>query len=276
MTTTIWTPTTEAAAQARAKAKGVSPDQPEGPPMGAARMRDFPLRTGADGTPQFRAELVEWEGQKRYQLDGYASVTERPYKMFDFFGEYDEVVDGAAFDATLAAKPDVAFLLNHAGTTMARTTNKTLTLDADATGLHSRAFLNPARSDVMDLVHAITDRDLTEMSFAFLIDEGEWSPDFATYRIKAVNLDRGDVSAVNYGANPYTSLAARSQQLLQVVDQMPAPLARAAMARLGRRDDMAPAAGPAEPPARPDPEPPAARGRSIALVEAELRLEDDD
>ena len=46
------------------------------------------------------------------------------------------------------------------------------------------------------------------MSFAFMIDGGEWSRDMDVFRLTGVNLHRGDVSAVNYGANPYTSIAA--------------------------------------------------------------------
>ena len=35
------------------------------------------------------------------------------------------------------------------------------------------------------------------MSFAFILDEGRWSEDFTTFTITQVDLDRGDVSAVN-------------------------------------------------------------------------------
>jgi hypothetical protein len=33
---------------------------------------------------------------------------------------------------------------------------------------------------------------------------GTWSPDYTAYRIEQVDIDRGDVSVVNYGANPAT------------------------------------------------------------------------
>jgi hypothetical protein len=48
--------------------------------------------------------------------------------------------------------------------------------------------------------------DLSEMSFAFRIIRGTWSPDYTAYRIEQVDMNRGDVSIVNYGANPDTYL----------------------------------------------------------------------
>jgi hypothetical protein len=53
-------------------------------------------------------------------------------------------------------------------------------------------------------------------------------------------LDRGDVSAVNYGANPHTSIAARMREIMHDVDHLPIGAARAAYARLQHRDDLAP------------------------------------
>lgn len=207
-------------------------DQRSGAPKEAARLLPF----GAE----FRAKLLD-EGQHAglHQLDGYASVTDRAYEMWDFFGPYTEIVAGGAFDETVAAAPDVAFLVNHRGVTMARTTAGTLELEADALGLRTQAFLNPKRQDVRDLIVAIDDKHITEMSFAFLIEDGEWSDDWETFTIRKINLDRGDVSAVNYGANPYTSVAARAREILADLDQLPLGAARAALQRLHQRPELA-------------------------------------
>lgn len=188
---------------------------------------------------QLRAKIVEREGKNFYELDGYASTVDEPYEMYDFWGPYTEIVDRGAFDVTLAADPDVAFLLNHRGTTMARTKSGTLTLSVDDQGLRSIAYLNPERTDVKDLVHAINDRDIDQMSFAFRIIRGAWSPDYTEYRILEVDLDRGDVSAVNYGANPNTSISARAKQALAAVEDLPVPVLRALVARGEERLDAA-------------------------------------
>jgi HK97 family phage prohead protease len=206
-------------------------------PADGARLLPFPAL--------MRAEAVDWNGMSRYQLDGIASTTEQPYRMFDMFGEYEEVIDRAAFNETLSADPDVAFLVNHKGVTMARSRPnsrgfRSLDLSVGATGLQSRAFLNPERQDVKDLVHAVRDADITEMSFAFRIDDGSWNDDYSEFRIRKVDLNRGDVSAVNYGANPYTSIAARSAELLRDLDRLPVGAARAALERLQARRELQP------------------------------------
>lgn len=142
----------------------------------------------------------------------FASVTEQPYEMYDMFGPYTEVVSLDAFDATLATGPSVEFTLNHGaggGIPMAHTRNDTLTLsaikDGDITGLWYEAMVDQTRNDVADMLKAMQRLDLAESSFKFRIDSGQWSPDWTEYRILAVSLDRGDVSAVNFGANPHTA-----------------------------------------------------------------------
>jgi HK97 family phage prohead protease len=224
-----------AAAQARAAALGGG--------VSAAQARSvLPRELGAarlvPAQAQLRAQLQEHDGRQLYRFDGIASVTDQPYRMYDHFGEFDEVVSRRAFSATLAANPDVAFLLNHRGMTMARTANKTLELALTDTGLRAQAWLNPERQDVKDLVIAMNDGDITEMSFAFMLQDGEWSDDFSQFTITRLDIHRGDVSAVNYGANPYTSIAARSQEFLSDIDHLPAGAARAALARLNARDDV--------------------------------------
>lgn len=225
-----------------------------------------PTRAQAFGA-QLRVQTVQRDGKSFFHFHGVASTVEQPYTMYDWYGEYDEVVDAGAFDDTLAASPDVAFLLNHAGTTMARTKSGTLELSVDSTGLIVDAYCNPERSDVADLAHAIGDEDIDEMSFAFRIVSGQWSPDYTEYRILKVDLDRGDVSAVNYGANPNTSISARAKQAIAAVDELPAPYLRALAARAGER--LGAAAVTAD--AAPSPAPAASAARSVSFAEALLR-----
>ena len=198
--------------------------------LGAARM--VPARA------QMRSQLQDKDDRKLYRFDGIASVTDTPYAMYDHFGEFEEVVSRAAFAEALAESPDVAFLLNHRGMTMARTVNGTLDLSLTDEGLRAQAWLNPERQDVKDLVIAIDDGDITEMSFAFELQDGQWSDDFRQFTITKLSLNRGDVSAVNYGANPYTSIGARSREILSDLDHLPAGAARAAFSRLSAREDV--------------------------------------
>ena len=230
--TTLNVPDLAGAAAARAAQLGAQPADAPVMPGGPARSLAFP--------GQLRVQTVKRNGDDVYHLAGVASVYERAYEMWDWAGPYMEIVSDGAGKDSLAANPDVAFLTNHRGVTMARTTNGTLELreGADPLGLHADAYLNPKRQDVQDLYHAVDDRNIDQMSFAFMITDGQWSPDYTEYRINAYDIHRGDVSAVNYGANPYTSVAARSREILADLDRLPAGAARAALQRLQHRPDL--------------------------------------
>lgn len=171
---------------------------------------DISKRGVLPGGMQIRAYPAKFEVRampgSRVELTGYASTTEAPYQMYDMFGDYEENVRTGAFTKTIADGADVAYLANHGGLTMARTKNGTLQLSEDSTGLNTVATLNTARSDARDLVTAVEDGDVDEMSFAFQVVRQQWSPDYSQRDLVELNLNRGDVSAVNYGANPATSV----------------------------------------------------------------------
>ncbi len=279
--TTTATQERAAAAQARGAALGGT-----GTSERAALPRDVgAARLVPCAAQHLRAKLVDLDGRSVNHLTGVASMTDTPYEMYDFFGPYEEVVAREAFTDTLAREGlDVAFLLNHRGMTMARTTNETLTLAMVDEGLGVDAYVNPKRQDVKDLVIAIDDGTIDQMSFAFLLEEGWWSDDFQTFKITKLDLHRGDVSAVNYGANPYTSIAARSAEIVDAMTRMPAGAARAAMARLRERPDLAEAAPSARglaasavlPPVRGLAEEHRSdRGRSVALLRTQLLVDDE-
>lgn len=217
------------------RTRGASAGGPFSPPEGTARSLGFPA--------ELRAKKVTYNEQELYHLHGIASVTDTAYEMWDWAGPYDEIVDGGAFDVTLAADPDVSFLVNHKGLTMARTVPMagkaaTLLLGMEDTGLGTDAYVNPKRDDVSRLVIAIDDGNVTEMSFAFMLVDGWWSQDFMTFKITEVDINRGDVSAVNYGANPYTSISARQREILSDVASLPIGAARAALRELMGRQDV--------------------------------------
>jgi HK97 family phage prohead protease len=155
--------------------------------------RGVELRSKPDGT-----------GGENLTFTGYASVTEQGYEMEDWLGSYTEVVRAGAFKKTLSEGADVPFLVNHGGLTLARTKSGTLRLAEDDTGLHTEADLDPASPHVLALRSAMERGDVDEMSFGFWVTRQQWSPDYDQRDILEVNLNRGDVSVVNYGANPHT------------------------------------------------------------------------
>ncbi|MGZ4663713.1 MAG: HK97 family phage prohead protease [Frankiaceae bacterium] len=173
-------------------------------------MSDKEIRKALPAGPQVRSYPAEFEVRglagSMVELRGYASTTGQPYEMYDMFGAYTEIVAPGAFTKTLADGADVAYLANHEGLTLARTKNGTLQLSEDSSGLMTVARMNTTRTDARDLVTAVEDGDVDEMSFAFRVVRQQWSPDYDQRDMVELNLNRGDVSAVNYGANPTTNV----------------------------------------------------------------------
>lgn len=164
---------------------------------------------GASARIDLRAATVESTG---LTFTGIASVTERGYSMWDAFGEYEEIVSRDAFAETLQRDGlDVPLVIGHDQLRrIARTTNDTLQLAQGSDGLEVRASLDGDDPDVQYVQTKMRQGLLDEMSFGFRIDSGSWSPDYTQYRIQAVDLHRGDVSIVGWGANPYTTGGIRS------------------------------------------------------------------
>jgi HK97 family phage prohead protease len=201
-------------------------------------MTDKSARASATGIVR-RAYPVHLEARAKAgasgvsTVSGYASVVEEPYEMWDFLGSYAEVVRTGAFTKTLSETPQVQLLLNHGGLAMAYTKAGTLRLSEDSTGLHMEADVTAARSDVQDMLLALEDGSVDEMSFAFRVTRQMWSPDYDQRDILEVDLHRGDVSVVNFGANPATSV----QPALRAADfdKLGDDDARALYERLQRR-----------------------------------------
>lgn len=164
---------------------------------------------------------------------GYASVTETPYEIEDMFGPYSEVIRAGAFAKTLSDGADVPFKLNHDGMTLARTKSGTMRLSEDSTGLYVEADLDPRQTAVRDLQVAMDRGDVDEMSFAFRVMRQVWSPDYDQRDITEVSLHKGDVSVVNYGANPATAGASmRGLDTAEILRHLSEDDLRAAVARL--------------------------------------------
>lgn len=165
-------------------------------------------------------------------FDGYASITERAYEMWDWYGPYTEVVTAGAFEQTLnRGDLDVPLVLQHDQLRrIARTTNGTLRLSEDDQGLRVLADLDPADLDVTYIAPKLRAGLIDEMSFAFRIEAGQWSPDYSEYRIDRVDIHRGDVAIVGFGANPYTVA-----DLVEAAKQAPDESARAVLDSLNLR-----------------------------------------
>lgn len=164
------------------------------------------------GTPEWRG-IDDYEVRKssdgnEFVVRGYASLFDSTYPVMGGpdRGGFDERVDRSAFDKTLSLKPDVHFLINHEGRSLARTKSGTLQLSTDNSGLLSEARIDRRTADGRDLEISMERGDLDEMSFAFRTVRHAFTDDGSLRSLLEVNIDKGDVSVVNNGANDKTRI----------------------------------------------------------------------
>lgn len=138
--------------------------------------------------------------------DGSTLSRDNGYDM----GWYTERIMTGAFSKTLREKPDVQFLINHSGLPLARTTNNSLTLRETDNGLEYDATADVNDPDAQAVARKIQSGLMDQCSFAFRVMRQNWSEDYDVREITEVDLNRGDVSVVNYGASPTTSVVMRS------------------------------------------------------------------
>ena len=179
------------------------------------------------------AERRAADGGELIRVEGQASVFNAPYEVYggpQFGGWIEQVAPGAATE-TLSDRPDVVWLINHAGLPIARTTSGTLQLRQSDTGLDVGSYLDRRSSAVNDLLIAMERGDVNEMSFGFRVPRGGdvWSahPDFpdddqSLRTITEFNLNRGDVSSVTYGANPATDsgIVRSAAGIIRAIDRL--------------------------------------------------------
>lgn len=156
---------------------------------------------------------VRADDESVLEFSGYASTFE-PYEMYGgpAKGGWIEQIDRGAFDKTLRAKADLHLLVNHGGMPLARTKSGTLDLSVDDGGLKVYSPLDRSDPDVQRIEPKMRRKDMDEMSFAFRVIKQRWdyAPDFdddpyGLRIIEELSLHKGDVSLVNFGANPTTS-----------------------------------------------------------------------
>lgn len=191
-----------------------------------ARASDRPSQRRLDEDPGFAPLGRAPGGLMRAALEGtgggfygLASRTDTPYEMWDMFGPYTETVVAGAFGKTLAQQGlDVPLVLDHVRSKVFASTvsaDAPLMLTESSDGLEASAP-NPDWTGYEWVPVKIDKGLLNEMSFRFSITRGQWSPDFMEYHIEEVDIHRGDVAIVGYGANPNTFSSLRSAGALDV------------------------------------------------------------
>lgn len=164
--------------------------------------------------PQIRA--IRGVGDEAVaEFAGHASVAGVWYEVWDWYGRYEEQIAPGAFAECL--RDDVRFLVNHNRDLIgARTVAGNMTLEEDPIGLAVAADLPLAVTYIADLVENLRLGNLTQMSFAFDMDGGEetweWATEKGALDRKTINRigHLYDVSVVTYPANPNTDAGLRA------------------------------------------------------------------
>ena len=129
-------------------------------------------------------------------------------------GGFVEYIAPGAFDGRL--EDDVRFLINHDGLPLARTTNNTLRLSVDETGLKYEADM-PDTTLANDLMTLLRNGTISQSSFAFTVEDDSWRNEDGK-NIRTINKVSRlyDVSSVTYPAyNEAGSFALRSLETWQ-------------------------------------------------------------
>jgi uncharacterized protein len=163
------------------------------------------IRSKYGDNVELRTSEVRAAGDDTLVIEGYAANFEQTTDL----GYFRETIARGAFDGVL--EDDVRLLLNHDGAPMARTTNGTLELSVDESGLRYRAALADTQ-DGRDLYKLIKRGDISQSSFAFTIEEQSWNEDRTERTFSKVGRLM-DVSPVTYPAYPTTTVSARNLAL---------------------------------------------------------------
>jgi len=163
------------------------------------------LRSGPE-TRYLTGDLETRSAGGQLHFRGYASVFDSKYSM----GWYDEQVAKRAFQRTLSEHPDVMLLANHEGLPLARTTNGSLRLNEDDIGLRFEAIADPDDPDAVRVHRRVKSGLMDQASFSFKCVRDSWNAGCTERSLHEVSLHRGDISVVNMGANPATSVNVRS------------------------------------------------------------------
>jgi len=140
-------------------------------------------------------------------IEGYGAVFD---SLSENLGGFREKIEKGAFDDVLT--DDVRALINHdPNLLLARTKSNTLKISVDDHGLRY-SFTPPDTSYANDLKESITRGDLDQSSFAFTIEEDDWSEDDDGRVVRTIKKFRKlfDVSPVTYPAYQDATVAIRS------------------------------------------------------------------
>lgn len=160
----------------------------------------------------FNFEVRAEENERGHMISGRPIVFGQRTNL----GDYDEVIEAGALDAT--DLKDVRMLVNHnidmipLARSRNNNQNSTMQLTADESGLWIRADLDTENnSDARSLYSAVSRGDIDGMSFMFTVEKDSWDDPDSDHPVRhLLSIKRVlEVSAVTFPAYSKTSIQAR-------------------------------------------------------------------
>jgi HK97 family phage prohead protease len=209
--------TVKAHIKARAKALGLTAQLPQAWRSAKRRARHESEHRGREvrsSTRCFEIRSAETSDDGLVVLRGMPIVYGVPYEVRDEYGVFQETMQPGAAAGLLASNPDVRFLFDHTGITLARTTNHSLTLRDTPAGVECEARLNPEMPDAKNVIVAVQDGLISQMSVGMVVGTDAWNEGLDKRSISRLS-GMPDVSAVSFPASPTTTLEAAKRNLAQ-------------------------------------------------------------
>jgi HK97 family phage prohead protease len=198
----------------RAKALGLTAKLPDGWTQQRSSNRRKAVQRGRE------VRMLDSNVELRSETDDDGKVTLRgmvirygvPYSVRDAYGTFTETIERGAAAQVVAGDPDVRFLFNHDGLPLARTTNGSLRLTDTPEGLEVEARLNPEMPAAKDVITAVSDGLLSQMSVGMNVGTDAWNDEMDHRSISRLS-GIPDCSVVTYPASPTTSIEAVRSEL---------------------------------------------------------------
>ena len=172
-----------------ARTARAAPRRPTTHPAGHAHRsrqpRHHPRRTKLDPETPAEDATEDPGADVPLHFDGYATVYESPYEMWDMFGPYTEVVAAGAAADTLANRTWTARWCW--GTTSCAASPAPPTAPSPSPRMRrgcARRRCSTRGRGRQYIAPKIAAGLIDEMSFCFRITAGQWSPDYTEYRIE--------------------------------------------------------------------------------------------
>lgn len=167
-------------------------------------MANFEVREDSNGQPVIR---------------GYAAVFDAPTRIGNFTeviarGAFDEVMETADVRALFNHDPNMILARRHADG------SGTLKLSTDSHGL-AYEFTPGTQSYARDLVESMKRGDINASSFAFTIQDQEWSDDHSKRTVQKVGMLL-DIAPVTFPAYSQTEASLRSTEVEKTETETPA------------------------------------------------------